>query len=109
MKALAIATTLCTLFITATPSLAIERSEQMRGFTVRVQSGSAEQNLEVIPYQREGEIVYLAFEKGDSDMIASSGCTTPIEAGKIICSGSRTQMPDLLATVISKWLCGGQM
>jgi hypothetical protein len=86
------------------PACAGEEAQPMRAFTLTLQSGGSAQNMEVIQFRRGREVVFIAFDGGDANMIDTKSAAGPIEGGKIICSGDKSDMPNLLAQVLSKWL-----
>lgn len=97
--------TVATLFaILAQQPGASEEAVPMRAFSLTLRSGSAAQNMEVIQFRRGKEVVFIAFDGGDTNLIQTNQAHAPLDGGKIICSGSRADMPNLLAQVICRWL-----
>jgi hypothetical protein len=101
IRPLVTALTMCALFV---PASAREESQPMRAFTLTLESGAAAHNMQVIQFRRGHEVVFIAFDGGDSNMIDATCAGAPVDAGKIICSGEKDDMPNMLAQVLSKWL-----
>jgi hypothetical protein len=86
------------------PGCASDEAQPVRAFKLTLSTNGSDHNMDVVQFRRGNDMMFVAFDDGESRMIQADKPGDPVDGGKIICTGRRDDMPGLLASVLTKWL-----